>query len=201
MGFAIHRTSLCTVRTMAEIFSSQKAYMLVAMLKTVLWVMAISMPILMFIPETASSNLSCAVTDEAIIGGFLFGVGAAVNGGCAFSTLSHLASGDLWMLTTLLGFCLGVACLSVMGPIIEPCQTVPSLLLVVPKTAIFSAIVLLWLFIIWEIFRLWRSRAKEINWNQLFLSRNYRLSTGALVMGISGGALYALMIPGLTRMR
>jgi uncharacterized membrane protein YedE/YeeE len=191
MGFAIHRTSLCTVRTMAEILSSRKAYMLVAVLKAVLWVMAISMPIFIFIPETASSKLSCAVTAAAIIGGFLFGIGAAVNGGCAFSTISHLASGDLWMLTTLLGFCLGVACPSVMGPMIEPCQTVPSLLLVVPKTVFFSAIVLLWLCIIWEIFRLWKSRAKETSWNQLLLSRYYRLSTGALVMGFSGGALYA----------
>lgn len=154
--------------------------------------MAISMPIFIFIPETASSKLSCAVTSATIFGGFLFGVGAAVNGGCAFSTLSHLASGDLWMLTTLLGFCLGVACLSVMGPMIEPCQTVPSLLLVAPKEVVFSAIALLWLCIIWEIFRLWKSRDKETSWNQLLLSRYYRLSTGSLVMGFSGDALYAL---------
>jgi len=192
LGFTIHRTSLCTVRTMAEIFSSRKAYMLVAMLKAVLWVMAVSMPILIFLPETATPNWSHAVTAAAIIGGFIFGVGAAVNGGCAFSTLGHLASGNLWMLTTLFGFCFGVACLSVMIPMIEPCQTMPPLLFMVPKTVVFSALVLLWLFLIWEIFRLWKSRAKETRWNQLLLSRYYRLSTGALVMGFSGGALYAL---------
>ena len=44
----------------------------------------------------------------------------------------------------------------------------------------------------WEIFRLWKSRAKGNNWVQLFLSRHYRLSTAALVLGLSGGVLYAL---------
>ena len=41
LGFAVHRAGLCTVRTVAEIFSTRKAYMMVTMLKTVLWVMAV----------------------------------------------------------------------------------------------------------------------------------------------------------------
>ena len=34
MGFAVHRASLCTVRTVAEILSTRRAYMLSTMLKT-----------------------------------------------------------------------------------------------------------------------------------------------------------------------
>ena len=127
LGFAVHRASLCTVRTIAEIFSTRKAYMMAAMLKTVLWVMAVSVPIFLFLPDTAAPNWSYAITAAAIIGGFLFGVGAAVNGGCAFSTLGHLANGNLWMLTTLFGFCIGVAGLSFMVPMIEPCQALTPL--------------------------------------------------------------------------
>lgn len=192
MGFAVHRASLCTVRTMAEIFSTRKAYMLAAMLKAVLWVMAVSVPILLFLPDTVTSNRSYAITIAAIIGGFLFGVGAAVNGGCAFSTLGHLANGNLWMLTTLIGFCIGVTGLSFMVPIIEPRQAMTPLLFNAPKKLIFPVLVLLWLFLCWEIFRLWKSRAKGIRWTQLILSRYYRLSTAALVLGFSGGVLYAL---------
>ena len=107
LGFAVHRASLCTVSTMAEIFSTRKAFMLAAMLKAVLWVMAVSVPILLFLPGTVTPNRSYAITVVSITGGFLFGVGAAVNGGCAFSTLGHLANGNLWMLTTIFGFCLG----------------------------------------------------------------------------------------------
>ena len=192
LGFAVHRASLCTVRTIAEIFSTRKAYMMAAMLKAVLWVMAVSVPIFLFLPGTATPNRSYAITVAAITGGFLFGVGAAVNGGCAFSTLGHLANGNLWMLTTIFGFCIGVAGLSFMIPMFEPCQALTPLLFKAPKPLIFTVLALLWLFLCWEIFRLWKSRAKGNSWIQLFLSRYYRLSTAALVLGFSGGVLYAL---------
>ncbi len=192
LGFAVHRASLCTVRTIAEIFSTRKAYMMAAMLKAVIWVMAVSVPILLFLPGTATPNRSYAITVAAITGGLLFGVGAAVNGGCAFSTLGHLANGNLWMLTTLFGFCIGVAGLSIIVPMIEPGQALTPLIFKAPKPLIFTVLALLWLFLCWEIFRLWKSRAKDNSWIQLFLSRYYRLSTAALVLGFCGGVLYAL---------
>jgi hypothetical protein len=43
MGFAVHRASLCTVKTVAEIFSSRRAYMMATLLKAVLWVVAVRM--------------------------------------------------------------------------------------------------------------------------------------------------------------
>jgi uncharacterized membrane protein YedE/YeeE len=191
-GFAVHRASLCTVKTVVEIFSSRRAYMMATMLKAVLWVMAVSVPILLFLPETAAPNRSYAIIVAAIAGGFLFGVGAAVNGGCAFSTLGQLANGNLWMLTTLFGFCIGVAGLSIMVPMIEPGQALTPLVFKAPKPLILAGLTLLWLFLCWEIFRLWRSRAKGSSWIQLFLSRYYRMSTAALLLGFSGGVLYAL---------
>jgi len=192
MGFAVHRASLCTVRTVAEILSTRRAYMLSTMLKAVLWVMAFSVPILLFLPESAAPNRSYAITFAAIAGGFLFGVGAATNGGCAFSTLGHLANGNLWMLTTLFGFCIGVAGLSIMVPMTEHGQALTLLLFKAPKPLILVVLALLWLFLCWELFRLWRSRAKGSSWIQLFFSRRYRLSTAAILLGFSGGVLYAI---------
>ena len=89
-------------------------------------------------------------------------------------------------------FCIGVAGLSIMAPMIEPCQALTPLLFEAPKPLIFVVLALLWLFLCWEIFRLWKSRAKGNSWIQLFLSRYYRLSTAALVLGFCGGVLYAL---------
>ena len=192
MGFAVHRASLCTVRTVAEILSTRRAYMLSTMLKAVLWVMAFSVPILLFLPESAAPNRSYAITFAAIAGGFLFGVGAATNGGCAFSTLGHLANGNLWMLTTLFGFCIGVAGLSSMIPMTEHGQALTPLLFKAPKPLILVVLALLWLFLCWELFRFWRSRAKGSSWIQLFFSRRYRLSTAAILLGFSGGVLYAI---------
>ena len=192
MGFAVHRASLCTVKTVGEILSSRKAYMMATLLKAVLWVAAVSVPILLCLPDWAAPHRSYAVTLAAIGGGFLFGVGAVINGGCAFSTLGQLANGNLWMLTTLLGFCMGVAGLSIVAPIPEPSQNLTPLLLKAPKPLIFAGLALLWLLACWEIIRVWRSRDKGKSWRQLFLSRHYRLSTAALLLGSCGGVLYVL---------
>jgi hypothetical protein len=166
--------------------------MMATMLKAVLWVVAVSVPILLCLPETAAPHRSYAVTLAAFGGGFLFGVGAAVNGGCAFSTLGQLANGNLWMLTTLFGFCMGVAGLSIMAPMIEPSLNLTPLLLKAPKPLIFAGLALLWLLACWEIVRLWRSREKGKSWRQIFFARHYRLSTAALLLGSCGGVLYVL---------
>jgi len=189
IGFAVHRASLCTVKTVGEILSSRKAYMMATLVKAVLWVVAVSGPVLLCLPDWAAPHRSYAVTLAAIGGGFLFGVGAVINGGCAFSTLGQLANGNLWMLTTLLGFCMGVAGLSIVP---EPFQNLTPLLLKAPKPLIFAGLALLWLLACWEIIRLWRSRDKGKSWRQLFLSRHYRLSTAALLLGSCGGVLYVL---------
>ena len=192
LGFAVHRAGLCTVRTVAEILSTSKAYMMAAMLKMVVWVMAVSVPIFLFLPDTAALNQSYAITAAAIIGGFLFGVGAAVNGGCAFSTLGHLANGNLWMVITLFGLCIGVGCLSSMAPLIEPNRALTPLLFTAPRPLILGILTILWLLLGWEIFRLWPPRANGSSWCQLLLPKYYRLSTAAVLLGISGGVLYAL---------
>jgi uncharacterized membrane protein YedE/YeeE len=192
LGFTAHRAGLCMVRTVAEIISTRKAYMLVTILKTVLWVMAVSVSIFLFLPDAAAPNQSYAITAAAIIGGFLFGVGAAVNGGCALSTLGHLANGNIWMLTTIFGFCSGVTGLSTMAPLVEPNISLTPLLFKAPRPLILGVLALFWLLLCWEIARLWKSRAKGKSWIQLFLSRYYRLSTAALILGFSGGVLYVL---------
>lgn len=66
------------------------------------------------------------------------------------------------------------------------------LLFKAPKPLIIIALGFLWLFVGWEIFRLWRSRDRGNSWRQLLFARYYRLSTAARVLGFSGGVLYTL---------
>lgn len=85
LGFAVHRASLCTVRAVAEVLSSHRVYLLLSFAKTALWAMAVSLPILWLWPQGMVAP-AYPLTTAALAGGFLFGVGATLNGGCAFST-------------------------------------------------------------------------------------------------------------------
>lgn len=108
LGFASHRASLCTVKAVAEILTSGTAYMLSSFAKSAAWATAISGAILLFTSASGATVLERTPHVFALAGGFMFGVGAAVNGGCSLSTLQRLADGDLTMLGTLAGFIAGV---------------------------------------------------------------------------------------------
>lgn len=190
MGFAAHRAGLCTVRSVAEILSTHKATILVMMLKTIIWVFTISVTIALLLPEWAAPNHCYPMNLVAITGGFLFGVGAAINGGCAFSTLGHLANGKLLMLMTLIGFCLGAMCMSILFPIQKSYQTQFSMLSMLPRPLLFISLAICWLFLFRETIRIFWIREKGSRWLPILLTTHYRLSATALVLGISGGMLY-----------
>lgn len=193
LGFAAHRASLCTVKAVAEVLSTGKAYMFLSFAKIVLWVMAIALPILWLVLAKDVTVQGHAFNSNALLGGFLFGVGAAMNGGCAISTLSHLADGDLWMLASLLGYCTGVAAwVAISGNQTNAIPALPTFALDMPRPAALMLLFLLWLWVGWELWRLWRTRLTGVPWRQLLCAEDYRLSTAAVILGITGGALYTL---------
>jgi uncharacterized protein len=49
-----------------------------------------------------------SLTPAAIAGGLVFGIGAALNGGCVFSTASRAMKGDLGLVLTVLGWPIGI---------------------------------------------------------------------------------------------
>ena len=69
-----------------------------------------------WMPELARTATTDPLTLSSIVGGFLFGAGAAVNGGCSFSTLSKIAQGDLHVAFTLPAFVAGVVLASKVLP-------------------------------------------------------------------------------------
>src|SRR5262245_30790964 len=106
-GFAAHRASVCTVRAVLEIQHARTARMLTSFLKTALWA-ALVFGVLTWIAPEQSTLAVLEPRPLAVAGGFLFGLGAACNGACSYSTLQRVADGDLWGLTTIVGMTVGL---------------------------------------------------------------------------------------------
>lgn len=192
LGFSAHRASLCTVRAVEELLSTRRAYMLAGFAKTVLWVIgitAISVSLDVGTLSTASSRW--ALSTQALTGGLVFGVGAVLNGGCAISTLTRLADGNLGMLITLLGFCLGVSSYTLLsGYDVIAGATPASPLTLMSGMAVTVAAIVFGIWMFWEITRLWRTRERSHGWWARLTAERYRLSTAALLIGLSNAILY-----------
>ncbi len=88
--------------------------MLTSFVKIVLWIMAITLPLIWLFPSDAALGPVWKLSIVAAVGGFVFGVGAMLNGGCAVSTLWKLGNGQLRMLATLAAFGAGAWCYAVL---------------------------------------------------------------------------------------
>jgi hypothetical protein len=193
IGFSVHRASLCNVTGVAELLSTGRAHILASFLKTVLWVIAATSLIDWLLPSGSVRHAHLwAISRQALAGGFIFGVGAAVNGGCALGTLGRLGSGELRMVATLLGLLAGIAGAGIAqkgGLLASPDAyeigvSAPPIL-----TDVLPAVVALWA--LWELRRLWRTRDPGAGWKRAALARKYRLSAAALLLGAANGVLFA----------
>ena len=193
LGFAAHRASICSVKAVEEVLTTRRAYLLASFGKTVLWTMAVTMPLLWAWPATRAFETGWPVTLYGLAGGLVFGVGAVFNSGCAFSTLTRLGSGQLSMLLSLAGFALGV----VGHELLAAQASMPTAAAgdaYLAQTGVWPRLLLavLVLWGLWEVRRLWRSRPAGQGLWALALADRYRLSTAALLIGVSNAVLYAL---------
>jgi uncharacterized membrane protein YedE/YeeE len=193
LGFAAHRASICTVKAVEEVLTTRRAFMLLSFAKTVLWVMAMTALLLWAVPEAPDNLAGWRVSLTGLAGGLIFGMGAVFNKGCAFSTLTRLGGGQLSMLVSLAGFALGVLTHSLLAsPALAPAALAADSRIaeagVWPRLVL--AAFLLWG--LWEVWRLWRSRPTGQGLRALALADRYRLSTAALLLGVSNAVLYAL---------
>lgn len=193
LGFSAHRASICTVRAVAEVLSTRRAYMFLSFVKTILWIIAITVPLIWLLPAARVSGHGWGLSMASVLGGFVFGLGSAINGGCAFSTLTRLANGQVSMVLSLAGFCLGIAAYVslVTSSVVPPNVSAPTAYDASKPWALALAAGL-WAWIVWEAARLWRTRQSGLAWTALVLSSRYRLSTAAALLGLSNGILYAI---------
>jgi hypothetical protein len=200
LGFAAHRASVCTVRAIAEITSTHAAYMLASIGKSAMWVVAVTLPFFWLIPTAGMGLTGWPLTSFALLGGFLFGVGAAVNGACAYSTMARLVDGEGGMLMTIVGFAIGVLGFVALVDLHLLSRPVPAPTLIsmlINWAWLIGGIFLLWA--LYETARLWRTRPTGIPLVRLILARQYRLSSAAMVIGLSGAMIFLLIgSPGYT---
>src|SRR3990167_6163071 len=90
IGFAAHRGSLCNVRAVAEIMTGGSAHMLSSLVQAALWVTLLTGLGALLLGMAPHPVLAPRPAAWALLGGALFGVGAAINGGCSLSTLHRL---------------------------------------------------------------------------------------------------------------
>jgi len=192
IGFAVHRASLCNVKAVAELLTSKRAHMLGSFFKTMLWVIAVTFVIEFFFHPVSARPLQLwGFSLRALVGGFVFGVGAAINGGCALGTLGRLGSGELRMLFTMLGLVVGLFG----GGYAQVREWLPApegvdLGLSMSPVLVIVVTAILFLWVLWELWRLWRKRDPSSTWREQVLSPGYRLSTAALLLGIANGILF-----------
>ncbi len=200
LGFAAHRASICTVRAVSEMIGARTAYMLASIGKSAVWVIALTLPILLLMPAIGGIGWGWQLTATALAGGFLFGLGAAINGACAYSTMARLVDGEVRMVVSVVGFALGIfvfAALLDRQWIAKPARTPALIGSLQTWLAVLSIVVLAWA--AYELVRVWRSRPPGQKLKNLVLAPQYRLSTAALVIGAGGSIVFLLIgAPGYT---
>lgn len=192
VGFAAHRASLCTVKAVAEVLNARTGFMLASFGKAVLWAALVYGALLLLLPTPAAGFMPYEPR-LLLAGAFLFGVGAAINGGCSMSTLQRLADGELRMLAALLAFCAGALVWSMVYPMWHLARGAREP--VAWQTLSHGRYLLLLVLALWgvrEVCYLWRTRPRGITWWRLPLAEAYRLSTAAAVLGVIGGLLYGV---------
>ena len=193
IGFSMERANICTVKAVEEVLTTKRAYLFASFAKTVLWIMVLTVPLLWLMPGARAQPVAWSLSIYSFAGGVIFGLGAFANGGCAFSTLSKLASGRIAMLVTLLAFWAG----AVAQTLLMARDWLPTPL---PATAHLSAethwVTVLFAFLViwavWELVRLGRTQPSGTTFGQNILADRYRLSTAAVLIGLSNAVLFTL---------
>src|SRR5262249_16396263 len=171
-------------------------YMFACIGKSVLWVSAVTLPFLWLMPASGTNLTGWPFTATAMLGGLLFGIGAGINGACAYSTMARLADGDLRMLATIGAFALGVLVFVILvdwGWFARPSPSPALLSMWIAWTVVLAIGFAAWS--LYELVRLWRTRPPDIGLARRVLAPQYRLSTAAMVMGAATAVLILLYGP------
>lgn len=194
IGFAAHRASLCTVRAVMQWLDDHKASVLISFIKAAAWSCLLAGVFVLFGLPIKGVPVTHGVWWLGILGGFLFGMGAAINGGCSLSTVQQLADGDSSMLLTLLAFVSGVAGTMTLENLWLP-QMVQPQALWWQQLTLWQHVTLVTVLTLWAVRELvmqWQSRDQSLSVLQRFVAPRYRLSFGALLLGVASGLLFLL---------
>jgi toxin CptA len=106
MGFAIQRGATCAVAAVDEVIAQRRFRRLASLLEAAIWVAGglVVATVLHAMPPVPPGHAAGTWT---LLGGVLLGLGAWINGGCAFGAVARLGSGEWAYALTPLGFYAG----------------------------------------------------------------------------------------------
>jgi len=188
LGFAAHRAGLCTVKAVAEMITSRTAWLLASFAKAAGWVIVLTTLGSLLALEPVFR--SYAVTWSSMAGGLLFGVGAAMNGGCSFSTLAQLADGKFRFGVTIAMWPVGMAIAIASG-----LQATPEAVVRIHATMDLQNMFGLYMvtgLLIWALVETGRLAIDAIRGRKIvasLLSPSYRLSSAAFLIGVTNAVL------------
>ena len=105
-GYAAQHGSLCVVSGIEALLEGKSPRVFLSFLRCSVWVIAVTLPLAWAIDGDQLDAIA-APGIFTVAGGLLFGVGAAINGGCSFGTLIRLGGGDASFIATLAGLAFG----------------------------------------------------------------------------------------------
>lgn len=187
MGYAAQRGSICAVAGVESFIDGGSPRLLLSFFRCAAWVAVVSLPLIWLSPATARIADSLWPTPAVIAGAFVFGIGAAINGGCSFATVLRLGAGELSFAATLAGLSAGYALHHALPAAPSSPPAAGPSPLTTPEPASLAAFALAVIVALWGLVprrgaqRLPRPRPGQ-----------WRPEAAVAVMGIAGGVLYAL---------
>lgn len=106
MGFAAQRGGTCTVAAIEELVAERRFGRVVALVEASLWVGG-GLVLLNAAGLLPAMPVGYAAGPATVLGGVLLGIGAIMNGSCAFGSIARLGSGNWAYLATPVGFFIG----------------------------------------------------------------------------------------------
>lgn len=115
-GWSIRRSSICVVRAMQRWIVRGKPDVVLSLASCAAWGTLVLLPLAWWYGAPFSLAPALAVGLPLVAGAALFGIGAAINGGCSFGTVSRIGGGEASILLALPGYAAGVELLRAIGP-------------------------------------------------------------------------------------
>lgn len=194
IGFAAHRASLCSVRAIMQWLDDHKASVLISFLKAAAWSCLLTGVFVLLALPIKGVPVTHGVWWLSILGGFLFGMGAAINGGCSLSTVQRLANGESAMLLTLTSFVFGAAVIPALDHLWPPHAVEPQVLwwrqLTLGQQVALVTVLTIWA--LRDLLLQWQRRDQRLTLLQRLTAPRYRLSFGALLIGVASALLFLL---------
>lgn len=197
VGFSSKRAKLCLVRATRDVLKYKNPALFFLILEAMSWALLVTIPAALCFPAYVTLATSYRIELAMFIGGFLFGFGAALNGGCSLGTLNALSSGRLSYAMTIIGMFFGYLLYNKGGFFPMPVETSKAFGRVIPVALSLIFALSLWGILIGRLLKVLRKRKRTLGkMIRIYLrSAAIRNDRAIMVMGLAAGVLFLTIGP------